>query len=695
MFFKNRFLKIGCITGAILAFLGYFAFSTFLFKPFEGAWEYDVAGLIPRQVDFFVAKARLDQDFEDFPRLRVADAIEQTTAWTSLEASAGFQKWKADNDIDGLLARIRAEVAKLPLGTEPEDVFGGKDLALAGQFQPGGLERSDWAIYGRVNWMGKLAVSSLAYPGLLGLDAQGLSVSKAGKTRQISGGQLERPLFVARVRDVVMAGTSQALVEKAIELEAAGGENSLFLSAGYQDYIYRDDREPGDPEFEVVLDVNAMLQTMQLAGPYPDTGSQRFLPAFLGRLIQVPSWKTVEGIVGFPEGLRVDLHGSFSSERISDFQNRLYREDSFDRDQLLSRAARLAPKDCVMFAYIHGPVADILRQAFQSVEPALRSNLDEALRSTGRFTGGLDELIDSLGSALRNRTALIVREQDYGPVVARIEGGEQVEAEHDGSPVYAITIVNWLEKRDGAANTLDSIRDAIGQNPEKFGLKGYNPKKANDTGFYKYDSNGFETREFWSPFIPGTGMISTQFTDEKEHLWITNHEAMLKHVRYTYYQGAAGGYPRLSEDPRFQALVDSALPSANLVVWVNPRKASPTMRALARRAAQDSALSDVNWKVRRREVETQVLAESFPGVSRTQLTGEQSEQLQASVDRALDEWAETYRAERVPALVEEAGRSITLFESISAMLFELDLNPDSFSLAARILTPLEPAGTDQ
>ncbi len=694
MLFKNRFLKIGCITGAILAFLGYFAFSTFLFKPFEGAWEYDVAGLIPRQVDFFLAKARLDEDIEDFPRLRVADAIERTTAWTALESSPGFQEWKANNDIDGLMATIRAEVAKLPLmGSEPEDVFGGKDLAVAGQFQEGGLERSDWAVYGRVNWMGKLALAGLSYPGLLGLDKQGLSIQSSGETQQISGGQLERPLFVARVLDVVVAGTSQELVEKAIELEVAGGENSLFLSAGYQDYIYRDDRAPGDPELEVVMDVNALLKTMNLPGPYPDTSSQRFLPAFLGRLIQIPSWKTVEGIVGFPEGLRIDLHGSFSSERISDFQNRLYREDSFDRSQLLSRAARLAPEDCVMFAYIHGPVADILRQAFQSVEPALRSNLDEALRSTGRFNGGLDEVIDSLGSALRNRTALIVREQDYGPVVATPDGtNEVVEAEHDGSPVYAITIVTWLDKGEGAAHTLDTIRSAIGHNPEKFGLKGFNPSKATDTGYYEYTSSGFETREFWSPFIPGTGMIATQFTDEKEHFWITNHEKMFNHIRYTYYNGAAGGYPRLSENSQFRALVDSALPSANLLVWINPRKAGPTMRKIARRAAQDSVLSGVNWKVRRREAETKVMAAKFPGVSRTQLTEEQSTELQDSVDRALDEWSENYRAERLPELIEEAGRSITMFEAATAMLVELDLNPDSFSLAARILTPLEDTG---
>lgn len=695
MSLKKRILKIGCITGAIVLFLGYFAFSTFFFKPFEGDWPNDIAGLIPRQVDFFLAKARLDYDFVEFPRLAAADDIEATTAWTAFDASSTYQEWKQANDIDGLLAQIRREVDRLPLGMEPEDVFGGKDLALAGNFRPGGLENADWAIYGRANWAGKLAVSALRFPGVFGLSSQGLKVKSHDACREISGGQLKRPLFVTRVQDVIVVGTTRDLVEQAPRLDEVSGKDSLFLSAGYQDYIFRDDREPGDPELEVVMDVRALLETMGLPGPYPDTQSQRFLPAFLGRLIQIPSWKTVEGIVGFLGGLRVDLHGSFSSERISDFQRRLYREDSFDRKQLLNRAARLAPADCVMFAYLHGPVADILRQALQSVEPALRSNLDDALRSTGRFASGLDGLVQRLGSSLRNRTAVIVREQDYGPIMETTTSGAEVESEHDGAPVYAITVVTWLAKDAEASETLDSIREAIGQNADKFGLKGFDPDKAGDHGYYRFDSNGFETREFWSPFIPGTGVISTQFTDEKEHFWITNHPEMFKHVRYTYYQGASGGYPRLSDYGPFQSMVDTALPSSNLLVWFNPRKAGPTLRKLARRAAKDDALSDVDWKTRRRQAESDVLRQQFPGISRAQLTPKQNEDLQNSVNAVLDEFAQVHRSERMPALIADAERQINILEAASAILVELDLDPASFQLHARVLTPLEPAGGAQ
>ncbi|MEE2610410.1 MAG: hypothetical protein VX992_07010, partial [Acidobacteriota bacterium] len=49
-----------------------FAFSTYFFSPFEGGLDADVAGLVPRRVQFFAAKAHLDRDFDPFPRLASA-----------------------------------------------------------------------------------------------------------------------------------------------------------------------------------------------------------------------------------------------------------------------------------------------------------------------------------------------------------------------------------------------------------------------------------------------------------------------------------------------------------------------------------------------------------------------------------------------------------------------------------------------
>ena len=59
MSFRKRLLRIFAILLLVALFAGYFAFSTFLFSPLEGDLEADVSTLVPRDVDFFVAKAHL------------------------------------------------------------------------------------------------------------------------------------------------------------------------------------------------------------------------------------------------------------------------------------------------------------------------------------------------------------------------------------------------------------------------------------------------------------------------------------------------------------------------------------------------------------------------------------------------------------------------------------------------------------
>ncbi len=71
----KKFLRILGILTVLLLLVGYFAFSTYFFSPFEGSLGTDVAGLVPRRVQFFAAKARLDTVFDPFPRIAAAEAF--------------------------------------------------------------------------------------------------------------------------------------------------------------------------------------------------------------------------------------------------------------------------------------------------------------------------------------------------------------------------------------------------------------------------------------------------------------------------------------------------------------------------------------------------------------------------------------------------------------------------------------------
>ncbi len=673
---KKRFFKIAGISLAVILFLGYFAFSTFLFKPFEASWEHRLAGLIPRQVDFFLSKEALEEDFADFPRLAAWPQIEATQGWRIWSGSDEFKAWSEKNDFDGLIAEIDAQTEQLPMGLTPLEIFGGKEVAVAGNFDGVGIKNSRWVLSGRVGWSGKMAAAMLRYPSLLRkFSGQSFDVEETDEIFALSGGSIKTPLFVTRIQDVIVIGNDRDLVAKAPHLKDVGGMDSLASGAPYNDQIRSVEAKVDETDgLQVLLDVGKTFAAMDKTGPWPNTQSDGFTQAFLGRLIQAPSAKDVLGLVRFKNGVQIDLSGAFSTESVTPFQSRLYRVNGFERDQMLRDAARLAPADCVLFVYMHGPVSELLREVFDSVEPAMRSNIEDAVKSTGHFSS-LEDLLDTIGSSLRNRMALIVCENEFGPVVAVDKTGQEFPAETDGMPVFAMTLVTWTQGQDKHAK-LDEVRDMIGRNPEKFGLKGFNPSEPSDTGYYVYTFSGFQTREFWSPLIPGTGMIATLINDEG-HFWITNHERMFGKIRETYYNGESSGNPRLTDNRSFQLQVNGALDNANLIVWFNPKKAGPTLRKIAKQWAADNVMNQVNYAKQRPIVEREVLTQDFGGKSIGQLSKSQVDQLQAAVDQRLTDWAEDFRAREIPYM-----------ESMDSVLLQIKLEPSKFKLALRTVVPL-------
>jgi hypothetical protein len=681
MSLKKRLLRILLILLVVFMFAGYFAFSTFLFSPLEGDFEDDIAALIPRDVDFYGAKAGIEDVFDAFPRLAVMDDIAEMPAWKTFEESPEYGNLMRDLDVEATLEELAASLNQIPLGlgNSPQDIFGGRDLAFAGYFRGRDFAQSDWAVYGRANWMAKLAVSALAYPGVLGLDAQGLSVTEEDGCFALSGGQLQRTIHVTRIRDVIIAGTSQELVSGTSDILDRSGEDSLLQSARYFDHIQRA-KDDGD-ELELFVDVRKMLENLALQGPYPDPKSEFFTPALLGRLLQIPACKEVIGVVDFDEGIEINLHGDFSSELITAVQSKIYKQPGFSTEDLMGQIGSLAPADTAMFVYLHGPIADLLRQVIASLEPAFRSNLEDAIRSTGKYSK-LDDLVNELDGSLKNRLALIVRENDY-PLEMKLDPATGAEVlfgpPNDGTPVFAVAVIAWIQNE----LPLESLRNLIGTHGPKFGLQG---EKPGDNGFFVNMKAGFEIHEFWSPFITGTGVIATLNT--QEHLVVTNAIPMLAHVLKTQSQGGSK-YPRLSSRVDYIALVKSALANANVFVWVDPREANKTLEASARRWAEDNATSNMDWRTLRAQEDAKAIPNLFPGKRRAQLSAEEVLELEETVDPILAQLRVDAQREQTPLLMARKVREITYFGAVSAAVAMLKLDPRSFELSVRVVTPFE------
>lgn len=671
MSLKSRFLRITLIVLGVLAFAGYFAFATFLYDPLEGDLDYDVAALAPRDVDFYASKADLRALFQPFPDLAAKKQLEENAAWNAWTSSPEYQDLARSTRLEETLAQTKKDLGALPFGMDLLDVFGGEDLAVAGYLKGADFAQADWALYGRANWAGKLAASALRHPGLLGLEKRGLAAVEGDECVELSGGQLPRTLYVTRLRDVVIVATKPEFAKKAHDLERKQYADSLYQSAMYHDFIEQKERNKRRDEVEVFVNTMKLMDAMGFKGEYPDTKSQDFTPAFLGRWFQARSAKNVTGIVGLDGGLQLDLHGEFSSELITRDQEKFYRTRGFDRGQVLGEAAQLAPADCALFVVLHAGMADFARQVFASMEPALKQVVEDTFRSTGKYQN-LEQVIAQLDGAFKDRMAILVRKNDYG--------FDADGPPHTDDPVPAVALVFWTKD----VKQIVDLRETIGNNGSKFGLKG---RSETEVGYFKYFEAGYETREYWSRQIPGTGCIST--VNAGDITIVTNVSKMMGHILKVQTQGG-DKYPRLADEPAFEALMQSAPPRSNLLVYANPRILGPILRDQAKVAAASAV--HVDWQSITPLEGQKILRAEFGGKKEADLSAEEKTSFDAKLDARLKELEAKFAKEQVPTFMAKQERWIRYLEGTESVLLFLALDPKNWDLVVR--APFAPPGAN-
>ncbi len=672
MTWKTRLLRIFGALLVLILFVGYFTFSTFLFDPFESGIGVDVSGLVDRKVDFFIARAHLSDTFEDFPHLAVEDEVVAHTAWESFSGSPEQEELLAALDYERLIGEVEQALSDLPMGLEPLDVFGGGDLALAGYLQGARLEDAQWALYGNLSTAGKLAIELLDYPGLLGLPEQGIEVTSADRHVTLTGPEFDQPIHLTRVRDVGILSNTPALLEAAHDFEARQFEDSFLLGATYHDKIQLTPRGADRDEMEVFLNTRKLLATMQVSGDWPDKNSQDFLPALGAKFFQLGFVNQVAGVLGLDEGATLDLHGEISTELLNPLQNRTYRRRAVSSDELLNEYAVYAPADASLFVYMKCDIGDLFEQFFASIEPAARELVEDVIPQTGKYRT-LQQMIDDLDSALKDRCVLVMRPNTYE--------GDPNAAPHNDVPVPAIALVAWPKDKAGSSEKLDDIIQAIGGLGAQIGMAG---KEPGQSGFYSYKVGGHKIHELWFPALDGTGHVSTLVYDKL--CILSNHFEMPNHIFKTWTQGGDRGFPRLSERSDFSALVKSTQKGANFAVWFNPQTAATFFRDRARLEAMDSI--EIDWSFQRNLHEDRILREAYGGRKRTELAPAEIPDFDGKVDAALEEVQRNITDAQLPVLMAEYERKIVYSEAMQGALLMLALKPEQFDLALRVMAPL-------
>jgi hypothetical protein len=679
----RRLLRYVVIGLFLLLLGGLWAFSFFFFNPFEGAYEYPLASLIPREIDFYAAKNRLARDFDPFPRPAFLEEFEASPAGKAI-LDLGVRERVAGWRIADTLAELDRVLAQLPVRVDPLDVFGGQALAVAGHLAGTNLEDARWAVYGRTSRLGKLAVELVA-GGWIDLAPQGLAVTPfehEGETLgvQISGGRLPRPIFLARILDVVIVSTQAELVAQAEELEATRGQDSLDRSAKYTDNVRRT-ATPGD-ELELYLDQRALAENLRLAGTWPDARSNDLATALVARFFQLGALRELIGTLDFAEVVSLDLVGELSSNVLTPFQTRLFEEHGFDRELMLE-AARLIPADAGLFAYLHADVGDLLRElrsVVQTLDPAAISNLEDFVRSA--FNQDLDALIDDIDAALRDRVAFFVRDYDYPEeVLGNVPP-------HDDTPVFAWAAILWPEDQ----GKIDEIQDVIVRDDVVAMLKIQGASPGSPGIWENTLQGGAYVREYWNVLVPGTGQIATlEMKGREPYLVISNENRLLGQIFKIYSTGRSDeGQTRLAEQASFQTWVASGLASANALAWFAPRSLAPTGRRIAARTAGQSGADTIDWSVERPRIEREVLARDFPGEKWGRVSAQNRDAYETLVQQEVDRFQARYLEQHVPELEAESERWIRAQGAIKSSFFQLATDRKRLRLHGRVALEFAP-----
>ena len=668
---KRRVLKYVLVGTGIVALAGFWAFSTFVFNPFEDDYAYPLSTLIPRDVEFFLSKEDLAQDFDPFPEPAFLDdflADPRSAAWLEFESTRSLL---AELDLEALVAELEAGLAELPVEVDPLSVFGGSELPVAGYFAGPDLAQAEWAVYARVGRLGKLAVEAI-HSGLTELP--GFEVTAEEDTFRIAGGSLTTPVFVKRLLDVVVVSTRADLVDQVRVFDVGRGENSFGLSAQFNNHKAELDRN--DDDLDVYVDQAALLEALQKPGSWPNAHDEELTWAMAGRLFQLGLVRELMTTVSFGKGLTIQASGALSSEFMTPYQKKVYRERGFEKAQVFEMA-KMAPDDAGLFLYGHGPMNDILVELIDSLDESTLTIVEDPARNVWGYSD-IYPLLADISAVFDDRFAIFLRNLDYP---------EETSADsplHDDAIVPAWAIA--LEVDD--AEELERLRSQIRKNPSAFGIRGRDPSKGGV--FTNEVSGGGVVYEYHSIAVPGTGHIATieMFGPSgKKYFLVSNSHQFLGQVFVTY----RGGRPNLAEDNWFQTLVNAGLPSADLVAWLNPRAVSATTRAMAKKDAELDVALGIDWARERPPIEDRVLTQNFPGQRRGALSAGDQATYERLVAEAVDAFEQQYVRENLGELEATYARPYIAAELSSGALFEVSVDQKEMQLYGRIVVPFDSA----
>lgn len=643
-------LKLLLIVLGVLAFTGYFAFRTFVFDPLEGSFG-PIAMVIPRDVDVYLRKTNLGEDFPDFPKPRFFPALSSSEGWHRFLNSSLYQELNRKEQIEEKITELEQQLAQLPI-----DLMGdllGNEVVLAGKKNSADGGNLHWALYARVSWKIKLGLGLMRFDSLRSNFAPQIQVQEEGDSILRIKGAMPTDIFVWRDRDLLIASEDISFAKSAQTLLESRGENSLGLSAKYADEIQRFISDAG--EYELLVDLEPFVKSHLGPGSWPPARwdiagrilAELFTPAALQESLSV---------LRFEDGFRLRTHLELNRDLLTEFQRRFYDQRALNLSQELIEKAKMVPRTSFLFGMLGVNAADFARALERALDENQRRLVNDQLKAAGTYKD-VKGFLDEFASAFRSNIYFILRKNDYGAL--------KDDPPHDDSKDALWAIALSVASKEKAQQMIDYFV----RSRSAFGIE----------AVYHFDSaGGFKATEFWSQLIPTTGEIAV--LPAGDTFYISNSPKLLKDILKCRFQPTPGD--RLSDDESFLAQVAALEPSANAFLYFNTRRFQEAFVEQIPFLAQTSFQMD--YRAERAKAREKIIRERYPQFRGKAIPPQTSREIDQLVDEAIAEFDREQRGAGVEKLRRELEDYVLWLSSFPEIFLALQADGKKIDLTAKV-----------
>ncbi|HEU4420542.1 MAG TPA: hypothetical protein VFT55_16510 [Planctomycetota bacterium] len=620
---------LGIAAVALVVFLLLFV-AAFIFNPFEGSMGH-LPGIVPRDINFFVRKQRLADDFTQFPEPRFWAALSDARGFSDLVNGSVAQEWRRGG-LDRCLQQAREVIESVQTESGGwldvmRDLIG-TEVILAGyeqdysQSPPRPLAEPWWCCYTRVSWRVKAAFGLAGFGFVQDrLRSHGVDLTSEGDLLVAKLQGMPAPLYCKRHLDVLMIANHKVLLERAQSLlDFSRDEQTIGQMPAYTDGAVkrieqwaernRDDLDRADQAnvVEFVVEPNAFDGFRRLAASWPnpqnrESMNERVLASFLN----LKGWLQVTGGIMFGDQvLAATGQVGLNSKQHTPFQGKFYSAEKQRREDWLDPFLAMVPDSACAAAAMRMHAGEFLHAMFEALEEGEKNQLNESVRKAtfkGTPLNDMRHLIDSLSLAFLPRTGFVFRRNL--PDTSRDEKtGELMVPVTARSPMPQVAWVFWLSPH--GAQLVNELVSMLQSYHRAFGLlKTWNLRVP------FADSHLPDlVWEFTNPQIPATGEIAMIVF--REFFVLSNSGPLIRDIVRTRY-GRQTGVKSARELPEFEAMQRQLPAELNGLIWLHGESMLPVIDDYIAFAEADSALPDQEWMMQGRPAaEEHVRRTRFP-----------------------------------------------------------------------------------